>query len=448
MERRLNKAPIAQTGNGGVNDIAVVTASNRVSRERIVEEAVGKIGANAASGSRFPSVRSAFGDIAFVGTVNHSNVTVTSWGMFASVVLAEVAAKAQLPDSRVFNVTMDSALPRFDTPPGHRPELGPERSSLALLDGDRPYGFQAGSQPKTVNGREVREYLDETYLGRGAAPSTIERIEGVARLFDFWNAGIREVGSAVSERLAEHGIGSTKGALKKVSVDERMSAGLDLHALNMPGRELLAEFRGRQYNFFSQNGTFASEIPMTAMFGRIADALQALEAEGYVFYKSPLSEEFEQTGHLKGLDRNNRRQPVSLEGSVFTFQDEGREVRVHADDVYNAIRNGLLIPTVPTFVLSLITAPEIPHLGGSSMKAYSPALIKAQAEWLGLDDPMGAPERLFVTTNGQAAFGVKFNESVVYSAMSGYISHGSDEVMEAIRRDRYIEIDISQVKRE
>ncbi len=391
---------------------------------------------------RFPAVSDAMGAISLMATVNHSNLTVTSWNMFASAIVSEVNAALGQKERPAINVVYDLAVPQWDTPQGHRLELSGLGPGRMMLDGNVSYALQNGLQPKIVNVGEVRQELVETYYSEGGRSSgapggTEERIDKIVSLLGSWNHAIRDGSVELTESLRKAGITPTKKGMRRISVQERGPLGITAVALGNPINKAIMGLRRGQYGLFSEGRAFAPEIPMSSLLKSIANALQELENYGYPFYESPLPGGFKGSGYLKGIDRNGVRQKTEFVDGEFRYADLGNTVAIKKADVYDAMKDGRLLPTMPTLDLAIITGPEIPHLCGSSMIRYAPEYLDPQARWLGLGE--GASERFLISTRGQAAFGTRFGKTTIFSAISGYIVHGSERVDEALSSDTYIE---------
>jgi hypothetical protein len=68
---------------------------------------------------------------------------------------------------------------------------------------------------------------------------------------------------------------------------------------------------------------------------------------------------------------------------------------LHHDDVFEALRAGVVVPTVATTILATTVGPQVPHLGGAFFDLYAHSVVADAARFLGVSN-----EGLVATTRG------------------------------------------------
>jgi hypothetical protein len=166
---------------------------------------------------------------------------------------------------------------------------------------------------------------------------------------------------------------------------------------------------------------------------RTADVLEALYKRDFPFWEMPVPEEkyWKDTFLVEGIDANKQRQHVRFEDGEFVFPfDKTSEKRISKEKIFDAIRNVEVIPTMPLVILSLVTAPQIPHLGGGAWKQYAPVHTDVQAEWLGI------PERsdtLILGTGGHTLLSTFRRNEEFIGFPTVYLTYGRETIRCALQ---------------
>lgn len=397
---------------------------------------------------RYPDVRRVWrnmdcGQVLMTTSFAHMNPNNTSRYVVGNHILTELLRGAGIGGSQVLNLLYDLGKPEMDSPSGSRIQLG--RLNPKAFIGNLVYAKQRKHQ------------------------FTIERLQIERELSSIFNHS----GSS-SERIAT-----------VVGMLEQMRSSLDAHgAIHNP----IMELRRRQHE--SIELAHVPEEPLHMHLGKIATALQVLDqAYSKPFYQMPVSEAFDPaivgmgrryqelasrlpdgyspSPHLKALGITGIREPVAFNGAAFAFFNEREQMDrsgvefdyregvayVRREQVYEAMRHSILVPTVPTKTLADAIAPQIPELGGPQWEAYAPAQIRISAEWLGIRQ--AEAETLFLTTRGLVTYGVRHNHdgrnqgSAENGIMQGffvsYLTFGAELMRQSVHEGRYIEAEMGRV---
>lgn len=202
------------------------------------------------------------------------------------------------------------------------------------------------------------------------------------------------------------------------------------------------------------------ERAASGLMKTVAKALELLEKKGLPFYLMPLTDEFKAGGYLRAIDSEKIRKKVviTMDGSqpVYTFEDtvfktpDGtvlkKTTEVRGDEIYGLIESGVVIPTVPTFLLAVMVGPQIPQMGGRDWRAYAPHLIDTTVQWIkesgkhGYDADLG--RALFLCTEGYDPFKViyrgKDGQHLSRHFSMGYVTMGGDEISNSLVSDTTI----------
>ena len=434
----------------------------RMQRQELAEEAVNLIRKAQNATHCFVDVRKIWDGIGMIGSVNHLNPTVQGWNLYPSRLLKEIEESISSYGLTVLNMAHDLAIPHYDTPKGHifdiivsgveghidakMHEQLKQLKEWAILDAEVPYGLQltAVINPKTINIKTIKD-LFEMY---GA--SKPEEVRTLLALFEVWSKSTKAKSKEVRSTLHGKKIDTRPKSLREMPLEKLRNNGI-IGVTDGYMRNLIADFRHAQYGIVEDDGVhFKRETPTTSLLPKIIEALKLLEGHGYPFYKSPLEDTvFADTGHLSGVDGGGVRQKVTFENNYFQFSDRGTTIKIQQKEIYAYMERKILVPTVPTLVLALITAPEIPHLGGSSMQDYAPRLIEVQSKWLGISDPEGAAGRLLVSAQGQTLFSVRYEDNELsYSLPVAFLTLGRAAIMDAVRKDSHVDLNIANAMRQ
>lgn len=399
-------------------------------RDEIVADGVAKVERARGMEVRFPDVRAVFGGTALMSSFAHAIPDASSTPARGEIILREIALAAGLDhqSGRVTNIAYDhakltiknqsiDAMPQY--PGDHKLAIG--RPSMGdfptVLDAEKPIFLQ--ELKRSINFRQIREFTEKAFDG---SEEVAERVGRVLEIFRPLDRGTEKGRRAVPAIL---------------------------------------EVRGRIFKELGINNV--PETSFSEMVGKVADSLEALDHRyGKPFYRMPLGKfEDDRIGYLKGVDRNGARVNVDLEfecgpsGSeapVFSFWDARERVAIRGDEVYDAIRQERVLPTVPTIILAIVTGPQIPHIGGESWKAYAPPCIQLQAAWLGMLS--AEAEALTLTTRGEEAYGVRYmdhkSRSVRVSShfSMSYVTLGREAIMRALGKDEPVEGEYGRLLRQ
>ena len=359
----------------------------------------------------FPEVRDLFSSTGMIASFSHPAPDPIARELFGNMVLFETAVMAGLVDrpltrdtasietTRVMNLAYDFGVPahrdNWHAPGYNRIAMGdfPE-----VISPNLPYFTQR--LKKKIDGRTLAAITSRVFGNDAEAEARAREV----------------VGPFVP--LAFEG---KKGVLEALPVLLQVRENVFMHM---------------DIDHIRESSAFA-------LSSRIADALQTLEEKfGLPFYRMPLGDQFESGGHLRALDSIRMRRPVDVKIGehgipTFTFRDpETKEVSVaHGLEIYDLLRDGKVIPTVPTFLLATVIGPQIPQMGGRDWKKYAPALLEEIARWAGLES-RDVPA-LYLCTEGYDPFRVYFKGSTNPSKhfTMSYVTFGKEAMAHALRSD-------------
>jgi hypothetical protein len=393
-------------------------SQQRRSRNEIVDENATKLVHSLRAEPKFPEVRKIFGPIQIGTSFSHAVPDMRSMHVWGNIILKEVTRAAGLNhgDVGIVNFAYDNANPTMkDTernvmpnyPGDHRLAVG---EFPAILDANIPIAFQ--KLTRSINFKELKESTIRTF---GLSSCELEcRIDHIIELFR---------------------------PLQRYNRDDARSP--------VP---VILDIRERILQTLEVD--HVKETSFSSFRDRMVDALYLLDhLYAKPFYKMPLGN-FEDVGYLRGLSENGERSAVTIELNkdsiggempVFSFFDRktGKKNVMKGDEVYDAMRQGKVIPTVPTIILAFVTGPQIAHMGGQDWKRYAPAYIPIQAEWLGL--PKENSDSLILGTEGYKPYAVAYRDRkkdirLVSSHFSiSYVTIGAEHLRGALRTDEYLE---------
>ncbi|HEY5596950.1 MAG TPA: hypothetical protein VIL47_06770 [Candidatus Bipolaricaulota bacterium] len=305
---------------------------------------------------RFPKVRARLG-AELLSTFSHLTPNLPIDEVWGNYVLLRLQEALGLPRDKVLNLAYDNYIPRADTPKAFTLQFG--IVSLKALD------------PLIIPNLQDRFAYDRDKFfspdGQNRVKSAPEQnIPEFRQRFDQLDA--------IYARYAGEG-----------EVARRL---LDLR------RDLLGLLG---YSFIPELAYSKHLQPCTA------DVLEMLEAEGFPFWELPVPDSgkhyVQDTFLIEGINARKQRVPVRYEGGTFRYAYGPGETRsLSAKQVYQAMRDHQVIPTMPLVILTLVTAPQMPHMGGRVWQDYAPCHVELQARWLGIEE---RADTLIYTTGGK-----------------------------------------------
>ncbi len=300
---------------------------------------------------KFPELREIL-QADLITSFSHMNPNLPLDEIVGNIILHGIAERLELDKRRIMNQAYDLSLPVNDRPHGHALSIGGFNIKFALPL--VPYFMQNGNHLKEVRDAHIKSALGRLFSNGNSID--IEAFSPIIRAF-----------LDTSKR---------EGAIPAI-------------------------IRIRQSFFKRLDADHIPEIPTSSQLSRIADMLEALGKRGVNFWECPITDRISQQAHLRETKRQDGSAGRVLRFDGTDFRVEGSNKSISRLDIYKAMREKGVIPTIATLVFSLTVAPEIPHMGGIFWGRYAPELLKMQCRWLGIPDPMG----LFLTTNPDGTFG-------------------------------------------
>jgi hypothetical protein len=463
-----------------------VRVDGRMEKDFILQENIAKL-RRFSQEPRFPKARAVWDGVRLGTSHTHTDPAIPSLFLNANHLTYEMAKGAGIRLDEVLSTVYDNAIPKDDFGIGHRIQLGRSGDLRpAFLKGDIAYSLQP-AKALTINIKALGDTLSVVFRYDS---DKLSRINDVLNIIDNYQkkvqTGWREISSGLSEILGTKG---DERILRFINVPD-MEYGLEAYALALRAREMVpqavAAFREETkmllasapgYSVEIVNGGweimgkglekpvgFVNEVNFSGTMGKVADTLEILGKEyGKPFYDMPLSgSEFEAVGYVKAIAPDGRRIKVSYNGERFdfdyTYKDfSGEEKHVSRsiprEEVYDAIRKGELIPTVPVIILAVCTGPQIQHLGNIAWKKYSGKEIQRQVEWLGIADEKSSAkiaDELTLTTHGHEVVGVRFgdgDDDTLHGLQIGYIAFGPERILRNLLEGTYSEVEIKALAR-
>ena len=335
---------------------------------------------------RFPELRDLYGDTQLVATFSHLNPNLSIDEVYGNYVLGRVARQLGLSDDQLVNAAYDNIHAGHDAPKGHRVQY--VIVNVDVLDPEEVIHLQDGFfyDPKAV-------YKDGQNRIKSVPEQNID--------------AFRERYDAIDEILQRHsGAGDTAQRISNVRRDFLRLIDMDV----VPEQP------------FSRSLT-----PI------LADVLEALHENGYPFWEMPVPTDRERytehTFFVEGVDAHHQRHPTRFEDGAFVFDDADGERRIPTDEVFDALRNFDVVPSMPLVILATATAPQMPHLGGRDWIKYAPPHVDAQAEWLGIDE---TSETLILTTEGHRPL-VTYRYNQEFTGFPAiYLTYGPEVIRRAL----------------
>lgn len=175
------------------------------------------------------------------------------------------------------------------------------------------------------------------------------------------------------------------------------------------------------------------------------DVLEMLHKKGLSFWEMPVPEDkySKQTFLVEGIDAHKKRKPVRFENGAFVFAyDTNKEKRIAKEEIFGAIRTMEAIPTMPLLILTLVTAPQMPHLGGGVWKQYAPRHVDAQAQWLGIPEKS---DTLILGTGGKTLLkAYRHNEEFIGFPVV-YMTYGKEMIRRALEEGLQLRVEFKRV---
>lgn len=413
-----------------------------ISRAEIVERSLATIARNREIEPRFPKAREVFAGIVMASSFSHANLSPWSSQLVGNVILREIAAELGIRDGSILNLMHDNGKPQCDPAPGgHRIDLG---NFPRIFDGGKPYSSPRQSF-KEISFGDIEAVTAASFSGE-SRDIVRERLSDIIRILVRYQKSLDiRIGSTSAKEIA-----------------------------NLP--QAILQSRQQVFEMLGIENVRETSVTSIAT-SLVPDVLEILELEyGKPFYKMELSESyidstgarvrgFKDAGYLKGIDMNGIRRPVEIdfarrngtEVPIFTFSGESTTgskknavtvsdtFRAEGREIYDAMRAGRVVPTVPTMMLAATTAVQIPHMGAFNWRDYAPAELRRQARFLGMSNEEA--EALYLCTEGNDSFVVKRDGQEIKGTFSGYVTLGKEGIRESISKDMRIEIEWGKLLR-
>lgn len=311
---------------------------------------------------KFSDARDVFGETRIITSFSHLNPNLPNDEVYGNRAICEMFARLDLDNRIVFNTAYDNAVAERDKPPGHKLQFGP--INPVVMNPQLTYNRQRKIQ--SIPG---------------------DKIVNVLPAF-----------SRQDRRTAEERLDNLLSVIKRHQ-----------DSANSVTRSLL-ELRRGLLGLIHPDLKLIPEVEYSGMVAnKTIHVLEILENNGYPFWEMPLDHSWEKvksneiTFLVRGINKKEQVCDVKFNGKSFTFLYDTNETKeIFVDDVYAALYNEELIPTVPVIVLGLVTAPQLIHIGGAQWKKYAPGLIELQANWLGIEEYRD----LALTTGGYEPYAV------------------------------------------
>lgn len=316
--------------------------SDTVDVENLINQNIQALKAGRDRRVLFPEIREIFGPTRLISTFAHLTPNLPFDEVFSNYVLLQMTQRAGLHWAHVTNCAYDNYIPRKDTPKAFTVQFGIANPKIM--------------EPDIIPSVQDRLNYDRSIL---------------------FKDGQNRVRSAPEQKLEEF----------RARFDEVDSVYQKYSGEGNASEKIL----GIRREFFELIGyDFIPEVAYSlTLQPKTADVLEALYKKGFPFWEMPVPEEkyWKDTFLVEGLDANKRRQHVRFENGEFVFPyDKNGDKSIPKEKIFDALRKLEVIPTMPLVILSLVTAPQIPHLGGSAWKQYAPVHTDVQAEWLGIPE--------------------------------------------------------------
>jgi hypothetical protein len=354
--------------------------------EGVITQNVRTLRAGRARNVLFPEIRELFGPTRLIATFAHLTPNLPFDEVYGNYVLAQLAERAGLAPEEIINCAYDNYIPRKDTPKAFTVQFGIVNPKIM--------------EPDIIPSLQTRLNYDRSVLCKD---------------------GQNRVRSAPEQKLE-----AFRSRFDQVDAIYQKYAGAG---------DVCEKLVGIRSEFFGLLGLDAiPEVPYSrALQSKTADVLEVLYRKNFPFWEMPVPEEkyWKDTFLVEGIDATQHRQHVRFEDGAFVFEyDQNTEKRIPKEKIFDALRHLQVIPTMPLVILSLVTAPQIPHLGGGVWKQYAPVHTDVQAEWLGI------PERndtLILGTGGFKLLSTYRRNEELIGFPTVYLTYGPDLIRGALR---------------
>jgi len=348
---------------------------------------------------RFPEIRDHLG-IEMLSTFSHLTPNLPIDEVWGNYILLRLKEELGLPNEKVLNVAYDNYIPRADTPKAYTLQFG--IVSLKSLD------------PMVIpNLQDSFLYPQEKFF----SPDGQNRVKSAPEQnIDIFRERFDQLDAVFSKHAGEGDVANRLLGLRN-----------DLLAL-LP------------FPFIQEYAYSEHLQPCTATI------LEMLEAEGFPFWEMPIPESgrhyIEETFLIEGIDERKRRRPVQFEDGKFSFDYSMTETRViDQKDIYDAMRRKEVLPTMPLVILTLVTAPQMPHMGGRVWQDYAPAHVDVQAEWLGIEE---RADTLIYSTGGRKPLSAFRNNEEFIGFPVLYLTYGPENFRKALEEEQDMRVEFKR----
>lgn len=365
--------------------------------EEIIEENAELIRKGRQREIKFPQIRRLF-NAELICTFSHLTPNLPFDEIYSNFMLLKIIERAGLRRESVWNLAYDNYIPENDTPKAYTIQYG--IVSPKILEPD----IIPSLQNKLRYERDVL-FKDGQNRVKSAPEQNIEKF--------------RERFDQLDEIFQRHaGEGNVVERLLAIRREFFELIGLDV----------------------------IPEQPCSKYLRTLAvDVLEILYKNGFPFWEMPVPEDkySKQTFLVEGIDAHRKRKPVRLKEGAFVFDyDAGKEKRIPKEEIFEALRAMEVIPTMPLVILTLVTAPQMSHLGGGVWKQYAPKHVEAQAQWLGI------PERsdtLILATRGKTLLkAYRHNEEFIGFPVI-YMTYGKEMIRRALEEGLQLRVEFKRV---
>jgi hypothetical protein len=355
---------------------------------------------NTSRSLKYPNLRDYYGKSQVISTFSHLNANLPIDEVFGNFILKQIAVESSLADDVVLNIAYDNIAPGNDAPKGHKVQfviVNPD-----ILDPEQVIHLQASLNydPHAVikDGQNRIKSVPEQNID-----AFRHRFDQVDEIFQ-----------------AQCGEGKVVDRILCIR-----SGFLDLTGIDYIPEQ---SFSG-------------------ALTKPLADVLEWLYNEGFPFWEMPIPEHqdryLEHTFLVEGVDENQRRQPARFENGEFVFDfSTVEERRIPQANIFEALRNFEVIPTMPLVILTTATAPQMPHIGGAVWKGYASVHVDAQAKWLGIDE---TSKTLILSTEGHKPL-VTYRQNQEFTGFPAvYLTYGPEMIRRSLEEGLEHKVEFKRV---
>ena len=376
---------------------AVAPQAHKAEIEGIIEANAEIIRKGRTRKIEFPQIRNLF-NAELICTFSHLTPNLPFDEIYSNFVLLRIIERAGLRRESVLNLAYDNYIPENDTPKAYTIQYGIVSPKIM--------------KPDVIPSLQGRLFYERDALfkdGQNRVKSAPEQnIEAFRKRFDQLDE--------IYQKYAGEG-----------HVIERLLA-IRRDFFKLTGLDVIPEQSCSQY-----------------LRTLSADVLEILYQEGFAFWEMPVPEDkyTKQTFLVEGIDAHKKRRPVHFEDEAFVFDyDTAKEKRIPKEKIFEAIRTMEVIPTMPLVILTLVTAPQIPHLGGGVWKKYAPRHVDAQAEWLGIKE---RSDTLILGTGGKILLkAYRHNEEFIGFPVI-YMTYGKEIIKKALEEGLQLRVEFKRV---